>query len=220
MKNTIFHNHFIENVPCSWPLLQPNTLNPFFFTTMQKSKGMHDQLFIKMEKLFSSTFLRHAYIKFFERATIEEFQMADIQKNDAVLHIGCGPLPNTLISLARHSDATYVGIDRDPESVAIAQKMVDEYHLKNVTIEHGDALHYPLGIFDFIIISFGVEPKEEIFERMRCEMRDDARIIYRKQWDFMDAIYGRRDFIPQGFEVVDVHHRRDMLKSYLLKRIQ
>lgn len=187
---------------------------------MQKGKGMHDRLFIKMEKLFSASFLRHAYVKFFERATLEEFHMVDIQKNDAVLHIGCGPLPNTLISLARHSDATYVGIDRDPESVTIARRMVHEYHLNNVTIEHGDAMHYPLNIFDFIIISFGVEPKEEIFERMRHEMSDEALVIYRKQRGFMDALYGRRDFIPEGFEVVDAHHRRDMLTSYLLKKIE
>jgi protein-L-isoaspartate O-methyltransferase len=189
------------------------------FIPMQKSKRAHDKLFVLAEKMLSSTFLRHAYINFFERATLEEFEMAGIKKEHNILHIGCGPLPNTIISLAKNIDASYVGIDRDKDAVKIARKIVKEYGLKNVMIEEGDALSYPVKDFDFIIISFGVEPKEKVFERLRKEMKKDAKIVYRKTWDFMDVIYGRKDFLPSGFKVVAFHNRRDFIKSYLLEKV-
>ncbi len=180
------------------------------------SKKIHDKLFILIEKLLSSTFLKHAYIKFFERATLEEFEMVGINRNDKVIHIGCGALPNTLISLAKNIPANYVGIDRDRESVRIAKKIVERYKIKNVKIEEGDALNYPIQDFDLIIVSFGVEPKEKVFERIRKEAKKNAKIIYRKQWDFMDKIYGRKDFLPNGFKIISYHKRRDFIKSYLL----
>ena len=186
---------------------------------MQKSKRLHDRMFIKMEKILSSTILRRAYINFFERATLEEFEMVDIGEGDNVLHIGCGSLPNTLITLARNFPASYTGIDVDGEAVEIARDAVREYGLKNVEIERGDAISYPLKDFNIIIISYGVEPKEAVFRRLKNETKEDVRIVYRKQWDFMDAIYGVRETIPDGFKVKAFHKRRDMIKSYLLEKI-
>ncbi|KAA0010163.1 MAG: class I SAM-dependent methyltransferase [Thermoplasmata archaeon] len=184
---------------------------------MQKSKRMHDRLFIFLEKYLSSLPFRHAYIKFFEKATLEEFKMVGISIDDNVLHVGCGALPNTLITLAKHIKASYVGIDRDEEAVETAKKIVEEYGLENVEVERGDALDYPIKDFDVIIISFGVEPKEKVFERIREEGKEGVKIVYRKQWDFMDVIYGRKDFLPSGFKIVAEHNRRDFIKSYLLK---
>ena len=158
---------------------------------MHDRKRTHDKLFISLEKILSrSPLFSSAYVNFFEKATLEEFEMAHIKKDDTVLHIGCGSLPNTLISLGRNIGASYVGIDIDNAAVATAQKLVKKYTLDNVKIEYGNAQDYPLKNFDFIIVSFGVEPKENVFERIRKEMKDYAKIIYRKQWDFMDKIYG------------------------------
>ena len=181
---------------------------------------MHDRMFIKIEKILSSSFLRNAYIKFFERATLEEFEMVGIDENSKVLHIGCGSLPNTLISLARNLKASYVGIDVDEEAVKIARNLIKKYKIKDVAIEKGDALSYPLHNFDVIIISYGVEPKEDVFKRLRDETKDDVKIVYRKQWDFMDAIYGVKEILPEGFKVKSFHKRRDMIKSYLLEKVK
>jgi len=184
---------------------------------MQKSKRIHDYLFIFLEKYLSSLPLRHAYIKFFEKATLEEFEMIDINEKNAILHIGCGPLPNTLITLAQHFKANYTGIDKNKEAVEIAKRIVKEYEL-NIKIEEGDAISYPLKKFDIIIVSYGVEPKEKVFERLREETKENVKIILRKQWDFMDAIYGR-NIIPEGFKVISYKKRRDFLKSYLLTKV-
>ena len=185
---------------------------------MQKSKKMHDKLFIVLERILSSSFLRHVYINFFEKATLEEFDKVEINENERIIHIGCGPLPNTLITLAKYRNAKYFGIDKDKKSTILARKVIEEYDLENIIIEEGDALDYSFENFDIIIISFGVEPKEVVFEKIRKETKKDVIIIFRKQWDFMDLVYGRKDFIPHGFKVLNYHHRRDMLKSYILQK--
>lgn len=180
-------------------------------------KKWHDKLFIFTEKFLSSSILGDAYIKFFERATLEEFEMVDICEDDEVLHIGCGALPNTLISLAKNIPAHYTGIDRDEEAVEIARRVVRRYNLTNVRIEYGDAMDYPLNGYDLIIISFGVGEEEKVFERIRREAKEGAKVIYRKQWDFMNRIYKRED-VPTGFKIMAVHKRRDFIKSYLLTK--
>lgn len=179
-----------------------------------RSKNLHDRMFIMLEK-FLKPFHR-AYINLYEKMTLEEFQMVDIDKESKILHIGCGPIPNTLIILAKNFPAYYTGIDKDEEAVRIARKIVKKYGLE-ISIEKGDALDYPIGEFDIIIISFGVEPKEKVFDRIRVESKKNVKIVYRKQWDFMDAIYGRKDFLPSGFKLVAEHDRRDFIKSYLLE---
>lgn len=186
---------------------------------MQKNKRMHDRIFISVEKKLSSSLLRHAYINFFERATLEEFSISKIEKDESVLHIGCGSLPNTLVSLGRNIQAHFVGIDRDSESVAIAKRTIDIYKLSNVSIQEGDAMSYPLDPFDVIIMSFGVEPKEAVFARIHRDMRYDTRLVFRKQWDVLDFLYGRDAYCPHGFSIEATHNRRDMLKSYLLKKV-
>lgn len=191
----------------------------FFFTTMEKQKRAHNSFFIKIEKHLSNTFLKYAYINFFDKATIEEFGIVEIQPNHKILHIGCGSLPNTLVSLARFHNANFVGIDIDNESITNALTLIKKYNLTNVKIEYGDALDYPLNNFDTIIISYGVEPKQVIFKRLIEETSNDVSIIYRKQWDFLDFIYGEKNIIPNGLKIVRTHKRRDFIKTYLLKKV-
>ena len=181
-----------------------------------QTKRMHDRLFIFAEK-FLSKFFAKAYINFFEKAIIEEFEMVGIKENDKILHIGCGPLPNTLISLAKNIKARYFGIDVDEQAVNIAKKIVSKYNL-DIKIEEGNALNYPIDGFDVIIVSFGVEPRSQVFERIRRDCKKNARIICRKQWDFLDPIFGKKE-LPNGFKVIGEHKRRDLIKSYLLKKL-
>ena len=178
-------------------------------------KHLHDNAFIIFEK-FIKPFHR-AYINLYEKMTLEEFEMVKIKPTDNILHIGCGPIPNTLIILAKNIPAKYTGIDRDREAVKMAREMVQKYGL-DVKIEYGDALTYPIDSYDVIIVSYGVEPYEKVFDRIRKEMKKDAVVIYRKQWDFMDFIYKKRG-VPSGFRIVGEHKRRDLIKSYMLKAI-
>ncbi|KAA0004824.1 MAG: class I SAM-dependent methyltransferase [Thermoplasmata archaeon] len=179
-----------------------------------RSKSMHDHAFITLEK-FLKPFHR-AYINLYEKMTLEEFQMVPINENSKVIHIGCGPIPNTLIILAKNIPANYVGIDRNKEAVKMAREMVKKYGL-DVKIEYGDALTYPIVDYDVIIVSYGVEPYEKVFDRIKRDMKEGAVVVYRKQWDFMDFIYKKG--LPSGFKIVAQHKRRDLIKSYLLKKV-
>jgi predicted O-methyltransferase YrrM len=184
----------------------------------KKSKGMHDFVLRMMEKFFAINFLGRIYTKFFEKMTLNEFKIAEIKENDNILHIGCGAVPNTLLILGSHYNASFVGIDRDKEAVKKARQMVKRYGLeKRIKINGGEAISYPLLTFDILIISLGVEPLEKVFERVRNEMKHGSRIVARKPWDFMDIIYGRKEFIPQGFKVINIVNRPDFIKSVLLK---
>lgn len=183
----------------------------------RKSKNLHDVALRGFEKAISATFMGTIYTAFFRQMTIKEFQMAGIQPEHRVLHVGCGSVPNTLLILAEAWPASYVGIDRDRVAVNRAWEMVQQYGLRQrVTIEEDDALIVDYSRFDLIILSLGVEPREAILAAMREGMQSDAKIVARKPWDFMDRLYGRKEFIPQGFHIVDVFHRPDFIKSMLL----
>ncbi len=184
----------------------------------KKSKGMHDVMLRTIEKFFATNMLGRVYTKFFEKMTLDEFQMVKIGEKEKILHIGCGAVPNTLLILATYFNASFVGIDKDKKAVKKAREMVKKYGLeKKIKIEKGEAISYPISTFDVIIISLGVEPREKVFERIRKEMKNGTRIIARKPWDFMDAIYGRKEFIPNGFKIIKTFHRSDFIRSMLLK---
>jgi len=185
----------------------------------KKTKSFHDILLRTFEKIASNNIIGHIYTKFFEKMTIDEFSMINIHKDFRVLHIGCGGIPNTLLILAQHVEAKYVGIDRDPAAVAQACSMIDKYGLTNyVTIQQDNAIAHPFHSYDVIIVSLGVEPREEVFARIRKQASDSAIILARKPWDFLDKIYGKNPFVPLGFDIVNTFYRQDFIKSLLLEK--
>jgi len=183
----------------------------------KKSKSFHDLALRTLEKILSTNFFGRIYTKFFEKMTLDEFEMVGIEKNHKVLHVGCGAVPNTLLILAGNMDASFVGIDRDDKAVEKAREMVKKYGLEEkIRIENGDAMSYPFSGFDVIVISLGVEPREQVFEKIRKETADDTKIVARKPWDSMDRVYGKDEFVPRGFKVVKTFNRQDFIKSMLL----
>ncbi|MFO8133376.1 MAG: class I SAM-dependent methyltransferase [Thermoplasmatota archaeon] len=187
----------------------------------RKSKGVHDVVLRSFEKAIAATFIGNVYTAFFRQMTVNEFQMADIRPGHRILHVGCGSVPNTLLILAEAYEASYVGLDRDPTAVARARSMVRRYGLDaQVAIKEGDALSVDYAGFDIIVLSLGVEPREDILAAMRNGMDSRAKVVARKPWDFMDRLYGREEFIPHGFRIVDTFHRPDFIKSMLLEPVE
>ncbi len=183
----------------------------------RKSKSFHDVALRTFEKAIADTFIGRVYTAFFRQMTVNEFRMADIQPGHRVLHVGCGSVPNTLLILAEATKASYVGIDRDAGAVAGARTMVQRYGLEQqVTIQERDALAMDYAGFDLVILSLGVEPREVILAAIHDGMHPDAHVVARKPWDFMDRLYGRKEFVPRRFRIVDTFHRPDFIKSLLL----
>ncbi|KAA0002433.1 MAG: class I SAM-dependent methyltransferase [Thermoplasmata archaeon] len=140
----------------------------------KKSKSFHDLALRTLEKILSTNFFGRLYTKFFEKMTLDEFEMVEIKKGNKVLHVGCGAVPNTLLILAGNMEAHFVGIDRDKKAVEKARGMVKKYELdKKIKIEKGDAMTYPLSNFDVIIISLGVEPREKKRYLRELEMKPE-----------------------------------------------
>lgn len=183
----------------------------------RKSKSFHDVALRTFEKTIADTCIGRVYTAFFRQMTVREFRMADIQPEYRVLHVGCGSVPNTLLILAEATTASYVGIDRDTTAVVTARKMVRRYGLgQQITIEERDALAVNYDGFDLVILSLGVEPREAILAAIHDGMNPDAKVVARKPWDFMDRLYGRKEFIPRRFRIVETFHRPDFIKSLLL----
>lgn len=92
-----------------------------------------------------------------------------------VLEVGCAHGVNLMAMAARLPDATFVGIDIDPEAVAIAEQRAHAAGLHNVRFDVADVqdLEFPPGTFDYAIahgvLSWVSEPVGkalfELFER-------------------------------------------------------
>ncbi len=116
-----------------------------------------------------------------EEMVIKEAKMAHIFPNDEVLHIGCGPVPHTSITIARETGAEVTAIDNDLGAVGAASLYIHNKGLsKKIKVEKGDGMDYPISRFDAIFVSRGIEPRNEVLKKIFDSMKINARLIYRK----------------------------------------
>jgi len=110
-----------------------------------------------------------------------EYQKYQINNNDNILHIGCGIFPLTEITLARQTNATIVGIDKNKRIIQKALSSVQHYGLENqIRIKHGVGEKFPLSSFSVIIISSCASPKKSILNHIINQMNPGAKIIIRE----------------------------------------
>ncbi len=86
------------------------------------------------------------------------FSLGPINKDEAVLDIGCGTGVDTLVAATMvGSEGRVTGIDLIPEMLKRARTNLEKTPLKNVTFQEGSAeqLPFPDGTFD-VVISNGV----------------------------------------------------------------
>ncbi len=86
------------------------------------------------------------------------FSLGPINKDEAVLDIGCGTGVDTLVAgIMVGSEGRVTGIDLIPEMLKRARTNLEKTSLKNVTFQEGSAeqLPFPDGTFD-VVISNGV----------------------------------------------------------------
>ncbi len=86
------------------------------------------------------------------------FSLGPINKDEAVLDIGCGTGVDTLVAATMvGSEGRVTGIDLIPEMLKRARTNLEKTSLKNVTFQEGSAeqLPFPDGTFD-VVISNGV----------------------------------------------------------------
>ena len=150
-----------------------------------------------------------------------EIILADISKNDKVLHIGCGPIPATSILLTKKSGVQVIGIDKNLRSVNQARLCVSKTDVSDkIKITHGDARSYPIGDYDIIIISQGIKPIKEILEHISKSMKNDAHVIFRTSSSPDGEISKEHQFIKEIFNIdkVVAQKKNALLISIMLSK--
>jgi len=138
-----------------------------------KLKKLIDLNFILVEKIIVKlNKLLPFYLDFYDDMVKNEISLADISKDDEVLHIGCGPIPATSIIIARKTKAHIIGIDNNPASAKHASILISSQDVSDkIQIVHADASDYSLENFNLIIVSQGVKPYDKILKRISADMK-------------------------------------------------
>ena len=150
--------------------------------------------------------------------TLKEFSITPIPDNAKVLIIGCGSLPHTMIILGLEKKWKITGIDIDPKAVKKAKSMIKKYKLKGeIEIIQNNGLTVDLTGYDLIVVSYDVQPKDKMLERIIKDMDDKTLILYRTTWESFEKIYGKEK-IAKNVNILKTFYRSDFIKSILMIR--
>ena len=88
-------------------------------------------------------------------------------KIEVLAFIGCGPLPVTLLILSKLYGIRCIGVDKDPEAVALAKSCVKHFGLeKEINIVEGDENILVELDWDSVLVAGLAEPKQRIFKNL------------------------------------------------------
>lgn len=88
-------------------------------------------------------------------------------KIEVLAFIGCGPLPVTLLILSKLYGIRCIGVDKDPEAVALAKSCVKHFGLeKEINIVEGDETILTELDWDSVLVAGLAEPKQRIFKNL------------------------------------------------------
>jgi 16S rRNA G527 N7-methylase RsmG len=186
----------------------------------QKLKKFIDLSFIIVEKiLIKFKKLHPLYFSFYDDMIQKEINLANISKDDKILHIGSGPIPASSILLAKISGAQVTSVEKNLQSVKQALSLICEIGISDkVQIQYTDAIHFPVEKFDIIVISQGISSYKELLEYISKSMKDDARVIFRTSSSLNGEIAQSDLFIKELFNVrkIVAQEKNGLLISILL----
>ena len=137
------------------------------------------------------------YTGYYRHMILDETAMADITSGESVLHIGCGSIPNTAVTLAKEIGVFVKALDNDSVAVDKARSYIQQRNLQDkINIELADGMKYSPQDYDIIIISLGVEPISKVLTNISISAKPGTQIIYRK------TRYGKQKFsLPTGLSI-------------------
>ncbi len=118
-------------------------------------------------------------------------------KNKVLAFIGCGPLPVTLLLFSKIYGICCIGIDQDPEAVALAKSCVKHFGLeKEISIIEGDENVLSKMEWDSVLIAGLAEPKTRIFQNLhsiiknrKSEPEKPTSVCYRNYSGMRQLLY-------------------------------
>jgi len=112
---------------------------------------------------------------------IRECKAFGLKKQDKILHIGCGPFPLSVITLAKATGGKVVGIDRSKRAVKAAKEIVQKLDINDrIEIILANGADIPIDNFNVIIISACSEPMVQIAKNVFENAKKDSKIIVRE----------------------------------------
>jgi len=197
---------FLKNFSLKMNAFSLKKLSDYMFAIAEK-------IVIKLQKILP------LYVKYYEDMIDKEIIAAKISKSDNVVHMGCGPVPSTSILIAEKIGANVTAIDRTSRSVKEATSCIRLLNLNSmVQIKHADALNFPMEKFDVIIISHGIEPRDEMLKYVSRSINDNARVIFRTFSSGDGEITQHDSLLKNSFKVDKVvsHENHGLLISVVL----
>lgn len=161
----------------------------------------HDDPWKKLE----SFPLFHRYVD------LIDVQVRNSPDIEILAFIGCGPLPVTLLLLSKLYGIRCIGIDKDPEAVALSKSCVKQFGLeKEISIIFGDETALSRIEWDSVLIAGLAEPKIRIFRNLysiirkkKLELKKPISVCYRNYTGMRQLLY--RPIMPEhirGFRKV------------------
>jgi tRNA G46 methylase TrmB len=127
-----------------------------------------------------NTLVYRFYTKWIGKIFHDEYTMANVSSDEAVLHIGCGSLPSMSILSATHAHAQVIAIDNDLRTVHRAQRFINQQKFDSlITVKYGDGSNYPAETFDVIFIPINITPIDAVFRHLASTAKPSVRIVCR-----------------------------------------
>jgi len=120
--------------------------------------------------------------------------------------LGSGPVPMTLILMSRLYGIPCIGIDSNPEIVALSRKVIQHLGLsEKIDIVQGDDATLGELDWDVVLVAALAEPKNRIFKNLRkiLEKRGPSPVIFRTYTNMRAVLY--KPVQPEdikGFKIV------------------
>ena len=106
---------------------------------------------------------------------------AKLKPQDRIVFLGSGPLPLSLISLAKGYDIQGVGIEQDEQLAALSREVIRKLGLEHyISVLHGNHFSLPLkGYENLIMVGADASPKDVIFAHLSRILSPGQMISYR-----------------------------------------
>lgn len=164
--------------------------------TMQQFLGQHTANALKACEHLGSRW--HAFSRlyrnvFYRPMVAKEIKLADVEMGSRILHLGCGPLPLTALSLAE-AGFQVDAIDRDPRAVESATRVVRANGLqRRIRVIRADGRGIDCQFYDAVWVSFHVSPRRQCLERILSTLKKGGKVVYRNPSGWRTRYYSHVD---------------------------
>ena len=131
--------------------------------------------------------LRKEYITLYRRLVGSEINLCNVNATTRVCHIGCGPMPLTMMMWHKYTGCFITGIDIDANAVATARQVIEArslqdagaYSLDKIKLAVCDGKMFDYAGYDIVLLSSTVQPKAAVCDRIMATAAPDTMVIER-----------------------------------------